>query len=134
MERLEAIRLLSILYRHDLKFCGCGMPEEVMLLIKDILEVYEHEVIRNVCYEIESDPLNDIYKKLIDICNLKDDSSRSRATIETILGFLVNVQLLDHGVTAINCWLTDFGRLMLQAFRVVPDIEAVFRHNFSKDF
>jgi hypothetical protein len=83
----------------ELGFCGCGLPEETIALLRDVLSV------------IESDEPN--YKALLPLL----DHKKTPGLVYTYLYLLDDKGLTDHGSGVMACWLTDKGSELLDSLR-----------------
>lgn len=134
MEKIEAIRRLHLLYKKDLAFCGCTAPVETLGLIRDILYIYEEECQRDGSVSCKEDKSNDMLNKLVAACNLKDLKERSYASIQIILNVLNNADLLSHDSSLLNSSLTKYGREIIDAFKLIDDLNIIFDSRLDREF
>ncbi len=100
---------LHHLFFDELKICGCGVPESVGMLIRDILAALPP-------WEYEGE-----LKKLLPtdgLCYL-------------VLGILTDAELIEHGGNIIGSWLTPRGEDVLESLRnesaVNERLDSIFR-------
>ncbi|MFF8589963.1 hypothetical protein ACF061_00745 [Streptomyces sp. NPDC015220] len=95
--------VLDHLYRifyEDLGICGCGNPEDVYVLVRDLLAL---------CPLYENDGWR-----------LAEALTGGGAAQQIALSLLDTAELTEHGSTINGSWLTTKGVWCLQAMKAVP--------------
>lgn len=108
--------ILNRFYYEELKFCDCGNPEDIMQLIKDILNQIEHKRDDEKTYE-------DNQEEIIKIFNF--NGKVNHAVRDFILNYLDIVGLLEHGGSIGGSWLTEKGQVILSLMNQVDDFEFI---------
>jgi hypothetical protein len=86
---------LHHLFFDELKICGCGIPESIGILVRDVLAAlppWDHE---------------GELKKLLPTDGL----------YYFVLGVLTDADLLEHGSNIVGSWLTPHGEDVLESLR-----------------
>lgn len=119
-------------YYEVLKFCGCGNPEDILFVIKNVLNATDRK-----WQKIESDDYNlkhsQYYNESIidmeDSLNLRhDDDSSECFSVNTgvkdiILNLLDKAEVLDHGGSIGGVWITPYGEKLLNYLNELSDEE-----------
>lgn len=137
MVKLEAIRILRLLYKNELEFCDCTAPVEALSLIRDVLYLYEGEANNEGDINGIRDTLNSLdnkVSKLSTIFGINSTSSYINAISHIVLNLLNNIGLLEHKDSLINSKLTSHGKEVLEAFKLVDDLNVIFNPTLDNEF
>lgn len=99
---------------HNLAFCGCGDPDSVAELVRDLLAVFEPR------HNKDGSDWSDPWPKLESVLGTKNE-----ATVFLVLYWLSAVGLTEHGGAVGGDWLTEDGSRLLRLLRVICDLEEI---------
>lgn len=113
---MENIAYVQSIVLDKLGFCGCGSPEDVLKLLKEVLEILDMRNPR------DKDSWQISYKKLEERF-YKDDT-----LLTFFLYWLDDKELTEHGGSVGGSWLSSEGKILLEKLRNIPenDYELVF--------
>jgi len=111
---------LNQLCHSDLKFCGCGDPESVYELVRDLLGLFQE---RSDAWERDrqehppfgqagSDPARGIWQQIKDLIGGGD------GTYYAVLYWLDGSGMIEHGGSVAGSWLTQKGQYYLSLMRM----------------
>jgi len=116
IERDVVEDVLKQFYYEELNFCGCGNPEDIMQLIKDLLNQISHKWDNEKTYEERQE-------EIIKIFNF--NGKVNHAVYDFILNYLDIVGLLEHGGSIGGSWLTERGKVILKLMNQVDGFEFI---------
>lgn len=117
----ESCRYVQDFYYNKLHWCGCGMPEEVMALMRRVLEAMDAKW---TAWRAESgwtDKCEERYRAFQS--RLRELGLADPAVEYTYLYILDAAGLTEHGGGVGGCWLTPEGETLLSHLKAVAEIE-----------
>lgn len=115
LKEIASKMILNLRYE-VMDFCGCGRPDEVSFMVRDILKAIDNKF--NNFNKMSDKEVFDMFdKELKDILGF--DSKN--IVFEFILHVLNSADLLEHGSGVGGSWLTNYGEEILCAFDIVGD-------------
>lgn len=106
-----AMDYVNDFYFEKLDFCGCGIPKDVIIMIKDILNIISTRDTRS--YEEQQELFRECFK-------LKKDSNDMEYTLlQFILNVLDNADVTEHGSSIGNSYLTIYGKKLLECLNAL---------------
>lgn len=123
--------ILYEFYFNELKFCGCGCPENTLLFIKNLLNIIYEKTKRcdNKDYYDRHYYYYDLYQKelreVFEFENKQENnnyfSNNQDGIIQFVLYYLDEVEVIEHGTSINGAWVTKKGEQILKILNKVED-------------
>lgn len=112
--KVIASRMILNLQLGIMDFCGCGNPDGVSFMIRDVLRAIDNKVKNYDKMDIH-EAYKQFDKELIEKLGFNSDN----IAFEFILHTLNSAEVLEHGSSVGGSWLTNYGEEILCAFEIV---------------
>ena len=118
MNEYEAERMLYDMYFNKLNLCGCGVPEYVLTMIKEVLNALNRQSVK--------ERREVLFKTLgFEATSLDELTTVQYGMYKFILDVLDEAEIIEHGSSIHGAWLTEYGKQILEAFTLVENLEDV---------
>ena len=118
MTKDEAEQILYNMYFDELQLCGCGAPDNVLVMIKEVLNALNRQD--------SSERREVLFKTLgFEATSLDELTTIQYGMYKFILDVLDNAEIIEHGSSIHGAWLTKHGLEILQAFELVDDLDII---------
>lgn len=112
---------LAKFYFEDLKWCGCGNPEEAMFLMGDVLDILKRRSDSNTgsssFADYKDSPWSKHTDELYDKLGRNEKGEWLSMLALSYLYMLDAHSLTEHGGNVSGCWLTEKGEEVLAAIK-----------------
>ena len=108
--------VIDLFHYQILGFCGCGVPEYAMSIVKSVLTILD-----NHTHDLNSKSYYNNWATLLNL-HVNDGSASDYSAIDEgvqlfILYTLDNCGLIEHGSSIYWAWLTPLGKMLLSVMR-----------------
>lgn len=116
MDKQKAIKLVKTLYFSELEFCGCGSKEDILEIIRLLLEA-----IRERCNNEDWDKYENTLMNVFGYKKPLTTNCIGYLLYTLLLEILNTTGILCHSSNIDASWMTPYGEEILEALNAVKD-------------
>lgn len=132
MKQLDEQRkeFIQDFYYKELGFCGCGSPENILYVLRELLNTIKRKTDRYKLedYDNKIKEYSDLWRTEIkNNLNLQEENiansyfSINEGVLQILLNILNNIDVLEHGFSINGSWLTEYGEELLTYLNELSD-------------